>query len=76
MSQKEDYPVLITVSVFLNYVLISQLMKWLVVEVAMTQTAMILMWTEFKIILNEKVCNRHGTYLSIFLQCFEFKTNV
>ena len=40
---KGDYRVLITVSVFGNVVLIGHLMKWLAVEVTMTQTAMILM---------------------------------
>ena len=40
---KGDYRVLITVSVFGNSVLIDHLMKWLAVEVTMTQTAMMLM---------------------------------
>ena len=38
--------------------LIDHLMKWLEVDVAMTQTGIILMQTEFQILLKEKVCNR------------------
>ena len=41
-----------------NPVLIGHLMKWLAVKMAMTQTVMIMMYTEFQIILKEKVCNR------------------